>query len=183
MSLISGNEEVLLASSLYEGDNHIPYPGSPLVSLQSDIQSLLDNPLVPVAWVDGYGNEWCLFRLAIDAPTSVSGASITFRDLDIVYDWQRALSDSNNIAREMNQGVLLSGRGRLYRGHLSTKCSRCAPSRSHRQHQQHWKRYQSANEFHEKLGSHIIFPYVNHSTQWCRSRCARRCGRRSPVVP
>ena len=108
LNLISGNEEVALASSLNEGDDHIPYPGSPLVSLQSSVQSLLDNPLVPVAWVDEYGNEWCLFRLAIDAPTSASGSSITFRDLDIVYDWERALSDSNNIAREMNQGVALA---------------------------------------------------------------------------
>ena len=112
LSLISGNEEVLIGSNLYEGDFHVPYPQSPLVSLQAEVQSLLDNPLVPVAWIDDYGNEWCLFRLGIDAPTSTSGSSITFRDLDILYDWDRAISDSNNIAREMNQGVALaSGTG------------------------------------------------------------------------
>ena len=108
LSIVSGNEEVLIAESLFEGDSHIPYPGSPLVSIQDSVQSLLDNPLVPVAWVDHYGNEWCLFRLLIDAPNSASGASITFRDLDILYDWNRAISDSNNIAREMNQGVALA---------------------------------------------------------------------------
>ena len=108
LSLLSGNEEVVIASNLYLGENHIPYPESPLVSLQSSVQSLLDNPLVPVAWVDDYGNEWCLFRLAIDAPTSTSGSTITFRDLDILYDWSRAISDTNNIAREMNQGVALA---------------------------------------------------------------------------
>ena len=61
--------------------------------------------------MDGYGNEWCLFRLGIDAATSVSGASVTFRDLDIIYDWERAISGANNIARELNQGVALASTG------------------------------------------------------------------------
>ena len=111
LSIISGNEEVEIASNIDEGAVLIPYPQSPLVSLQDNIQSLLDNPLVPVAWVDQYGNEWYLFRLSIDAPSSTSGASITFRDLDIIYNWERAISDSNNIAREMNQGVALASSG------------------------------------------------------------------------
>jgi hypothetical protein len=111
LSIISGNQEVEIASNLDEGVEHVPYPMSPLVSIQDSIQSLLDNPLVPVAWVDGYGNEWYLFRLSIDAPTSSSGSSITFRDLDIIYDWDRAISDSNNIARELNQGVALASSG------------------------------------------------------------------------
>ena len=110
LSLISGSEEVSLGT-IDEGPLLIPYPQSPLASIHDTIQGLLDNPLVPVAWVDAYGNEWCLFRLGIDAASSVSGASITFRDLDIIYDWERAISGSNNIARELNQGVALASTG------------------------------------------------------------------------
>ena len=110
LSLISGSEEVSLGT-IDEGPVLMPYPQSPLASIHDTIQGLLDNPLVPVAWVDGYGNEWCLFRLGIDAATSVSGASVTFRDLDIIYDWERAISGSNNIARELNQGVALASTG------------------------------------------------------------------------
>jgi len=110
LSLISGNEEVSLGT-IDEGPVLIPYPQSPLASIHDTIQGLLDNPLVPVAWIDGYGNEWCLFRLSIDASMSTSGASITFRDLDIIYDWERAISGPNNIARELNQGVALASTG------------------------------------------------------------------------
>ena len=111
LSLISGTEEVSLGT-IDEGSELIPYPQSPLASIQDSVQSLLDNPLVPVAWVDGYGNEWCLFRLGIDATMSgTSGSSITFVDLDIIYDWERAISGSNNIARELNQGVALASSG------------------------------------------------------------------------
>ncbi len=110
LSLISGTEEVSLGT-IDEGPTLIPYPQSPLTSIHDSVQSLLDNPLVPVAWVDGYGNEWCLFRLSIDATMSTSGASITFRDIDIIYDWERAISSSNNIARELNQGVALASSG------------------------------------------------------------------------
>jgi hypothetical protein len=110
LSLISGTEEVSLGT-IDEGSTLIPYPQSPLASIHDSVQSLLDNPLVPVAWVDGYGNEWCLFRLGIDAPMSTSGSSITFVDLDIIYDWERAISGSNNIARELNQGVALASSG------------------------------------------------------------------------
>mgnify|MGYP004382751097 CR=1 FL=1 len=110
LSIMSGNEEEVIGT-IDEGPFLVPYPESPLASIQSSIQSLLDNPLTPVAWVDHYGNEWCLFRLSLDAPTSIIGSSITFRDLEIVYDWQRSIGDSNNIARELNQGVALAGNG------------------------------------------------------------------------
>ena len=61
--------------------------------------------------IDAYGNEWCLFRVSIDADLATTGSSITFRDIDIIYDWERAISDSNNIARELNQGVALASSG------------------------------------------------------------------------
>ena len=109
--LISGSQQEEVVLSLDEGADLIPYPQSPLVSLQSTIQTLLDNPLVPVAWVDEYGNEWCLFRLSLDADSATIGSTITFRDIDIIYNWERAISDSNNIARELNQGVALASSG------------------------------------------------------------------------
>jgi hypothetical protein len=109
--LISGSQQEEVVLSMDEGTDLIPYPQSPLISLQSTIQALLDNPLVPVAWVDGYGNEWCLFRLSLDADSATIGSTITFRDIDIIYNWERAISDSNNIARELNQGVALASSG------------------------------------------------------------------------
>ena len=110
LSIVSGNE-VEPIGTIDEGASHVPYPQSPMVSLQDHIQALLDNPLVPVAWIDAYGNEWCLFRVSIDADLATTGSSITFRDIDIIYDWERAISDSNNIARELNQGVALASSG------------------------------------------------------------------------
>ena len=110
LSILSGTAEEVIGT-INEGDYLIPYPQSPLASIQSSIQDLLDNPLTPVAWVDHYGNEYCLFRLSIDASSSSVGSSITFRDLEVIYDWQRAISDSNNIARELNQGVALASTG------------------------------------------------------------------------
>ena len=110
LSILSGTVEEIVGT-IDEGTYLIPYPESPLASIQTPIQDLLDNPLTPVAWVDEFGNEYCLFRLSIDAASSSVGSSITFRDLEIVYDWSRAISDSNNIARELNQGVALASAG------------------------------------------------------------------------
>jgi len=108
MSLFSGNQEELIGT-IDGAANQVPVPTSPLVSMQSHLQSLLDNPLVPTAWIDGYGNEWYLFRISIDSDLGTAGSSVTFRDLEVIYDWSRAISDGNNIAREMNQGVALAG--------------------------------------------------------------------------
>ena len=110
LSILSGTVEEIIGT-IDEGTYLIPYPQSPLASIQTPIQNLLDNPLTPVAWVDEFGNEYCLFRLSIDAASSSVGSSITFSDLEIVYDWSRAISDSNNIARELNQGVALASAG------------------------------------------------------------------------
>ena len=108
MSIFTGNLEVEIGA-IDSAPQMVPVPFSPLVSLQDELQSLLDNPLIPTAWVDGYGNEWCLFRVVIDANGATGGSSVTFRDLEIIYDWSRAISDGNNIARELNQGVALAG--------------------------------------------------------------------------
>ncbi|MBN17514.1 MAG: hypothetical protein CMB37_05080 [Euryarchaeota archaeon] len=106
LSIISGSEEVSIGE-IQEGVNAPPTPFSPLVSIQDDLQTLLDNPLVPTAWIDEYGNSWCLFRLSVDSATATGGSTITFRDLEIIYTWETALGPSHNIARELNQGVAL----------------------------------------------------------------------------
>ena len=108
LSLKSGNQEIEIGQ-IEDAAHQVPRPESPLVSLQDEIQVLLDNPLVPTAWIDGHGNEWYLFRFVIDSDSGISSSSVNFRDLRVIYDWQRAISDGNDIARELNQGVALAG--------------------------------------------------------------------------
>jgi len=112
LTLISGSEEVPLGE-MPDTTILAPSPGSPLISIQNSLQSLLDNPSVPTAAIDNYGNEWYLFRLKIEADsgTAISGDSVNFRNLEILYDWSRAINDDNNVARELNQGVALASEG------------------------------------------------------------------------
>ena len=107
ISIISGAEEVNIGYIEHFEPNLPPYLNGPLVSIQDSIQSLLDNPLVPTAWIDSYGNSWCLFRFSVDADMAPGGSTITFRDLEVIYSWEVALGPSHNIARELNQGVAL----------------------------------------------------------------------------
>lgn len=107
LSLVSGNQEVALGAMDSE-ERYTPEDGWGLTSIQDEIQSLMDNPLVPVAHTDRYGNDWFLFRLRATADSAQSGSTIEFRDLNVIYDWSRALSDDNHVARELNQGVALS---------------------------------------------------------------------------
>ncbi len=67
----------------------------------------LDETVVPTSWEDDFGNEWILFRMKVESATATIGSTITFRDLFINYDWQRVISDGNNLARELSQGVAM----------------------------------------------------------------------------
>jgi hypothetical protein len=78
-----------------------------LAQFAHNIQALMDNSTVPVSHIDGYGNEWIQFRFRFTNPSATAASSILLRDLDIFYTWSRTLSDDNNIARELNQGVAL----------------------------------------------------------------------------
>ena len=80
---------------------------SDLKQFAHNLQSLIDNSTVPVSNVDSYGNEWIQFRFRFTNPTAQAASSINLKDLDIFYTWSRTLSDDNNIARELNQGVAL----------------------------------------------------------------------------
>ncbi len=75
----------------------------------SALNTLLDydSSVVPTSWEDSYGNEWILFRMKVESSTATIGSSITFRDLMINYDWERVISDGNNLARELSQGVAM----------------------------------------------------------------------------
>ena len=81
--------------------------GGQLSQFAHNIQALMDNSTVPVGHVDAYGNEWIQFRFRLTNPASSAASSVLLRDLDILYTWSRTLSDDNNIARELNQGVAL----------------------------------------------------------------------------
>jgi len=112
VSIVSGNQEVNLGE-MESSTEYSPAPFTALTSIQDDLQSLLDNPLVPTAVIDSYGNEWYLFRFKVDATqssTATSGDSVNFRNLNIVYEWSRAFS-GDNFARELNQGVALASTG------------------------------------------------------------------------
>ena len=80
---------------------------SDLAQFSSNVQALIDNLTVPVSHIDAFGNEWIQFRFRFTNPSAQAAASIELRDLDIFYTWSRTLSDDNNIARELNQGVAL----------------------------------------------------------------------------
>jgi len=108
LKLIAGSQEESLGL-MSDLTRYTPEVGWDLTSIQSTLQSLMDNPLVPTSFVDNYGNEWVTYRFGIDAPSAPNGASVNFRDLKVVYDWSRAISDGNNVARELNQGVALAG--------------------------------------------------------------------------
>ena len=77
--------------------------------LESALNTLLDydETVVPSSWEDEFGNEWILFRMKVESDTATIGSTITFRDLLINYDWQRVISDGNNLARELSQGVAM----------------------------------------------------------------------------
>ena len=108
LKLIAGSQEESLGT-MSNATRYTPEIGWDLTSIQSTLQSLMDNPLVPTAYVDNYGNEWVTYRFGVDAQGAPNGASVTFRDLKVIYDWSRAISDGNNVARELNQGVALAG--------------------------------------------------------------------------
>lgn len=76
---------------------------------ESALNTLLDydETVVPSSWEDDFGNEWILFRMKLESGTATIGSTITFRNLLINYDWQRVISDGNNLARELSQGVAM----------------------------------------------------------------------------
>ena len=65
------------------------------------------NSIIPPSDVDDFGNEWIQFRMKVSSQNATPGQSITFTDLVVNYDWERVISDDNNLARELSQGVAM----------------------------------------------------------------------------
>ena len=81
--------------------------------LTAALNSLLNNPLVPVSHVDAYGNEWMTFRFKADSPSSETGATMVIRDLDIIYNFTTTLDNSDGLDLELNKGVALWSGGSM----------------------------------------------------------------------
>ena len=71
------------------------------------INSLLNNPLLQISYIDDYGNNWATFHFDVENTNAASGSSVVARDLDIIYDWHTTLGAVNNFDRELNQGIAL----------------------------------------------------------------------------
>ncbi|MDE0870224.1 MAG: hypothetical protein OSA21_07930, partial [Candidatus Poseidoniaceae archaeon] len=106
LTVLSGTQEVPLGSI---GNSTLVFPeylgGS--LDMKGAINSLLSNALVPVSHYDAYGNEWHTFRLRADSPNASTGAQMTVRDLDIVYNYSVSMNNADGLDRELNKGIAL----------------------------------------------------------------------------
>jgi len=106
ISLLAGPSSVSLGYT--EGMTRMtPEVSNTLSRMADEIQSLLVDPNVPATFADEYGNEWVMFRFKFENPTAQAGTNLLMRDLDIMYTWTTTISDGNDFARELNQGVAL----------------------------------------------------------------------------
>jgi len=80
------------------------YPG---LELKEAINSLMANPLLQASLIDDYGNEWVTFQFKVSNQNASSGSEVIISNLDIVYHWETTLSASENLDRELNQGIAL----------------------------------------------------------------------------
>ena len=98
-----------LANAGSDGSNgfHLPEQVISTLDLGTAIQTLIDNPSVPTSHTDAYGNEWVNLYFSVDAPEAPSGHQVRFRNLDVHYEMDVLLSNPQNLARELSQGVAL----------------------------------------------------------------------------
>ena len=86
----------------------MPTIGGTPIGLADAINNLLNDPQVPFAFEDDYGNQWVSFRFELESLNASTGSSLVVRDLDILYDWERTFDESDGFDRELNQGVALA---------------------------------------------------------------------------
>ena len=105
---MSGLEEVDLGDigNLTAGADEM-YPEE--MNLTSALNTLMQSSLTPTAHIDANGNNWKKFSFSIESLNASSGATIDLIGLDVVYDVTHYLSTANNFAKELAQGVALSG--------------------------------------------------------------------------
>ena len=77
------------------------------IDVKTALNSLMSNPLVPINHYDSYGNEWLAFRFRAESPNATTGAQMTVRDLNILYNYTVTIGASNGFAEELNKGVAL----------------------------------------------------------------------------
>ncbi len=109
--LVSGTQEISLGT--IGNMSVITSEGlSEVLDLENSLNSLLTNPMVPTSHVDEYGNEWMTFFFKATSPNASTGASMTVKGLDIVYDFSTTINNGDGLDSELNQGIALwSGEG------------------------------------------------------------------------
>ena len=105
--LMSGIEEFDLGEigNLSSASQEI-YPEE--MNFTSALNTLMQSSLTPTAHIDANGNGWKKFRFNIESLNASSGSTIDLVGLDVVYDVTHYISDGNNFAWELAQGVALS---------------------------------------------------------------------------
>jgi len=104
---LSANGQSVLIGSVPNGTTIISSSIDPPLDLMGAIENLVANPGVKKEHTDAYGNEWYRFKFEIESPNATTGSSVTFRDISIMYNWSRVLDETNDIDRELSQGVAL----------------------------------------------------------------------------
>ena len=104
-SVLSGTQSVDLGA-ITNGTRMLP-EFLEFVDLTASLNSLLNNPLVPVSHIDAYGNEWMTFRFKADSPNASTGATMVIRDLEVVYNYSTIIDNSDGFDLELNKGVAL----------------------------------------------------------------------------
>ena len=106
LSVLSGTQEVFLGTVANSSLVFPEYLGG-TVDVKGALNSLLSNALVPISHYDAYGNEWQTFRLKAESPNASTGAQMTVRDLDIIYNYTVTINNADGFDRELNKGVAL----------------------------------------------------------------------------
>ena len=77
------------------------------IGFKNALNSLLQNPALPVGLTDEYGNEWIYFEFFAENNNASTGSSFIIKNLDIMYNWTISLGNLEGINRELNQGIAL----------------------------------------------------------------------------
>ena len=108
LALTSGGQEESLGTT--PNQSIIAYETMEnMFDFTSAINSLLNNPLVPVSVIDEFGNQWITMHFSVSNTNAPSNSGVNIQDLDIIYDWHTTLDAADNLDRELNQGVALGG--------------------------------------------------------------------------
>lgn len=104
--LVSSTQEYSLGS--IDNTSIVIAEGLPdALGLVDGLNSLLTNPMVPTSYPDNYGNEWMTFFFKATSPNASTGATMTVKGLDVIYNYSTVINNGDGLDLEMNQGVAL----------------------------------------------------------------------------